>query len=158
MKKAESRNNNRWPPDYQRRQTHPLYETWRGILKRCLYPKAIGYMNYGGRGITICKRWKDSFEAFVSDVGPRPSAHHTLDRKNNDGNYEPGNVRWATRIEQNSNGRFNRMISVNGKIQTMSAWAKANGLPKSTVFNRLRLGWDEIEAVTKPSRPKRGTR
>lgn len=73
------------------------------MRQRCLNPKAIGYKRYGGRGITVCDQWRDSFEAFLADVGPRPSAAHSIDRIDNDGNYEPGNVRWATTAQQHAN-------------------------------------------------------
>jgi hypothetical protein len=82
----------------------PEYNTWAGMHSRCENPKEAGYKNYGGRGITVCERWR-SFENFYADVGDRPSPKHSIDRINNDGNYEPGNVRWATRTEQNRNRR-----------------------------------------------------
>lgn len=82
---------------------HPLYGTWAAMWNRCRSPKHDRYDRYGGRGITVCDRWKD-FAAFVADVGPKPSPSHTLDRyPNNDGNYEPGNVRWATPKQQANN-------------------------------------------------------
>jgi hypothetical protein len=85
---------------------HPLCNTYRGMKARCLNPRHLGYKNYGGRGVIICERWLRSFEAFVQDVGPRPGPEYTLDRyPNADGNYERGNVRWATRLEQAHNKR-----------------------------------------------------
>lgn len=83
----------------------PEYKTWVGIIKRCTDPKAKGWPNYGGRGIHICDEWRHSYAAFLADVGRKPSPRHSIDRIDNDGNYEPGNVRWATRSEQNSNQR-----------------------------------------------------
>lgn len=90
----------------------PEYRVWQGIRHRCLNPKDPSYPNYGGRGITICNRWMsaNSFEVFLADVGPRPSDLHSLDRINNDGNYAPENVRWATRSEQVKNRRPLRAI------------------------------------------------
>lgn len=82
-----------------------LYKTWAAIKQRCLNAKNDAFADYGGRGITICKRWADDFAAFVADVGQPPSPRLTLDRVNNDGNYEPGNVRWATYKEQANNRR-----------------------------------------------------
>lgn len=83
---------------------HPLYGTWKTMWTRCTNPNRVQWRDYGGRGITVCDRWHD-FTAFLDDMGPRPTSAHTLDRINNDGNYEPGNVRWATRKEQGRNAR-----------------------------------------------------
>ena len=85
------------------------YTTWTGIKKRCLNPKAFGYENYGGRGITICERWINSFEDFYADMGSKPSPFHSIDRVDVDGNYEPANCRWATRKEQANNTRKQKL-------------------------------------------------
>lgn len=86
----------------------PEYRAWDAMKSRCYNPKARGYAGYGGRGIAVCDRWRYSFENFLADMGERPSPEHSLDRIDNDGNYEPGNVRWATRSEQQRNRtRFN---------------------------------------------------
>lgn len=82
---------------------HPLYSTYRSMLSRCNNKYATQYQNYGGRGIKVCDRWSNSFWSFLEDVGNKPSLTHTLDRIDNDGNYEPGNVRWATRKQQDNN-------------------------------------------------------
>lgn len=87
---------------------HPLYAIWRGMKQRCNDPNHGNYRYYGGRGIRICARWRN-FALFVADMGPRPTPHHTVDRIDNDGNYEPGNVRWATWKEQNASGRRRRL-------------------------------------------------
>lgn len=83
----------------------PEYTTWCGMISRCENPKETSFVNYGGRGIRICDRWRSDYTAFFADMGPRPSAGHSIDRINNEGHYEPGNCRWATRVQQNNNTR-----------------------------------------------------
>lgn len=83
----------------------PEYRAWTAMRERCNYPKAVGYKNYGGRGITVCAEWQEDFQAFFDHIGPRPSPKHSVDRVDNEGHYEPGNVRWATRAEQARNTR-----------------------------------------------------
>ena len=88
----------------RRAKHHPLYVVWTSMMKRCSNTACKDWPNYGGRGITVCAEWRNSFDAFLADMGPRPDGT-SLDRMNNDGNYEPCNCRWATRIEQNHNQR-----------------------------------------------------
>jgi hypothetical protein len=117
------------------------YRTWTHIKSRCYNPNVPEYDRYGGRGISVCSRWLESFDNFLSDMGPRPSASHSIDRfPDNDGNYEPGNCRWATNKEQNNNTRANRKIAIEGETKNMSQWADAIGVPREVVFKRLKRG------------------
>lgn len=93
-----------------RRYRSPEYNAWAAAIQRCTNPKNGRYRDYGGRGITVYRGWRDSFAAFLFDVGPRPSPKHSLDRRDNDRGYEPGNVRWATRVEQDANKRRRRPL------------------------------------------------
>lgn len=101
----------------------PEHATWASIIQRCHNPSATQYCDYGGRGIKICPEWRESFAAFLAHVGPRPSANHSIDRyPNHDGDYEPGNVRWATRSEQQNNRRVNVWMEIDGERKTLAQW------------------------------------
>jgi hypothetical protein len=125
----------------------PEYKTWTGIKDRCNNPNNKGYKNYGGRGIKVCDRWLNDFNAFFSDMGKRPSPKHSLDRyPDNDGNYEPSNCRWATRHEQANNTRTNRWIDHNNIKKTLTNWAIHFNINPSTLHSKLKNGesFDEI--------------
>jgi len=133
----------------------PEYRSWQMMKSRCRNPNNASYKNYGGRGIKICKRWINSFENFLKDMGPRPSAQHTLDRKNNDGNYTPKNCQWATKKEQVANRRptsfSSRMITYKGETLTIVAWAHRVGIKGGTLHARLTYcRWDVERALTTP--------
>jgi hypothetical protein len=116
----------------------PEYNAWDRMKARCYNPKYENYKWYGAKGITVCDRWLNSFENFLSDVGFRPSKEHSLDRfPNKFGNYEPGNVRWATRKEQARNTTRNRFITYNGETKTVVEWCEVLNLNQYTVRNRL---------------------
>lgn len=119
----------------------PEYQTWSRIKSRCYDPNEIGYHRYGGRGITVCDRWLESFENFLSDMGERPSQNHSIDREDNDGNYEPSNCKWSTKKEQANNRRSNRILSYKGQDKTTSQWADEIGIGQSTIHARLKRGW-----------------
>lgn len=112
-----------------------LYKVWSGIVARCKIPSATGYKNYGGRGIGVCKRWLE-FENFLADMGD-PQAGMTIERIDNNGDYELGNCRWATRLEQGSNKRNNRMIDHEGISMTIANWSRRLGISHSTLIESL---------------------
>jgi hypothetical protein len=119
---------------------------------RCYYPKAISYYLYGARGITVCPRWLESFENFLADMGECPSPKHSLDRINNDGNYEPSNCRWATMTEQGLNTRKTIRVLWGGELVPLRhVVAEHSALPFSTVVQRLKkLDWPLDKALTAP--------
>jgi hypothetical protein len=137
------------------RKKDPVYHIWLSMRDRCRNPNATGYDRYGGRGIRVCDRW-DSFMAFKIDVGTRPTPKHTLDRINNDGNYEPGNVRWATMAEQRRNARDSRRFEISGRTQNMEDWAAEYGISVPTLIKRLRRGMPILDALSTPSRRASG--
>ena len=110
---------------------------------RCYNKNSKYYYNYGGRGIQICDRWKNSFSFFLEDVGERPSKNHSIDRINNDGNYEPKNCRWSTRKQQANNRRTNIMIGE----KTLTQVCKERNLNYWTVYRRINRGWSIEEAI-----------
>lgn len=141
-------------PGYHGMYGSPEHGVWKGIKKRCYDPHAQRYGRYGGRGITMCERWKSSFKAFYEDVGPRPSPKHSIDRyPNRDGNYEPGNVRWATAGEQRRNTDDVRILEFRGERMCLADWAKRLGMRKGTLYYRLQRGLSVEEALTTPVRP-----
>jgi hypothetical protein len=89
-------------------RTSREYWVWAGMIQRCTNPNHVGFHNYGGRGIRVCDRWKNSFADFIADMGPRPTPQHTIERVDNNGNYEPTNCKWTTRAEQSRNTRRNK--------------------------------------------------
>lgn len=132
------------------------YQIWRGMLGRCYLKCSPSYRNYGGRGITVCDRWRNSFEAFIEDVGDRPSPVHQLDRwPDNDGNYEPGNVRWATKIQNCRNTRINLWLTIGGVTKTLAEWSEVSGLDNATITGRIRRGWANSSLLLPCATPHR---
>jgi hypothetical protein len=135
----------------------PEYNAWRSMMKRCYDPKHDSYPSHGGRGITVCQEWRDAYEPFLAHVGRRPTAKHSLDRcPDNNGNYEPGNVRWATWEEQARNRRDNVLLTWGEKTQCASAWAEDLGFnDRHTIYARLKMGWSVERTLTTPPRKRR---
>jgi hypothetical protein len=121
----------------------PEHNAWRNMLDRCYNPNCRGYADYGARGITVCERWRLSFHDFLADMGRRLSNRHSIDRIDNDGNYEPGNCRWATQKEQQGNRRNTAWIEFKGCVTTIGDLAKEYGMPHATLYNRVKRGWPE---------------
>jgi hypothetical protein len=128
----------------------PEMRIWIKMKRRCFAPDEHGYENYGARGIGVCEAWKHDFKKFFDDVGPRPTAKHTLERIDNNGHYEPGNVRWATRKEQQRNRRTNHLITFGGQTLCLAEWAERIGISSSAMNGRFRRGWTIEECVTVP--------
>jgi hypothetical protein len=134
----------------------PEYRSWQNMISRCYNVNLPCYKDYGGRGIKVCKRWRDSFENFFADVGKKPSSKHSLDRfPHNNRGYKPGNVRWATCIEQSQNTRRNVALTFRGKTHCMSKWARIVGINYRTIRSRLNRGWSTHDALTITSRSYR---
>ena len=120
---------------------------------RCGNPRDVQFHNYGGRGVTVCDRWQRSFADFLADVGQPPSEHHQLDRfPRQSGNYEPGNVRWATAIQQANNKRNNVILRLGDVARTLMEWSRATGLSESCLRGRVSRGWGSERTLTQPSR------
>lgn len=128
------------------------YRVWSAMKNRCYRTKNENYALYGGRGIKVCDRWRNSFQNFLNDMGKRPSLRHTLDRfPDKDGDYEPSNCRWADYFEQNNNTRANVFFEYNGESKTAPQWDRHFGLRAGTIRNRVvLLGWSIERASTEP--------
>lgn len=143
----------------------PEWKAWYNMRHRCLNPFCTSWEHYGGRGIRVCERW-ESFEAFYADMGPRPDGH-SLDRIDNNGNYEPGNCRWATCSQQAKNQRHPRrserrsqkMVTIDGRTRSIRAWCLEIGIVSvATAYQRVRRGWDPVDAMKSPPIDLRGLR
>lgn len=125
----------------------PLHAAWRMMLQRCENPRDRSFKNYGRRGIKVCERWH-KFENFLADMGMRPAGYE-LDRKDNDGDYEPGNCLWTTKKKNLNNKRTNHMVTWRGETLPITAWAERLWMHPRTLFNRLSRGWSIEKAFTK---------
>ncbi len=128
-----------------------FYELYKGMIKRCYYEKAINYHQYGGRGIYVCDEWRHDFQAFrewSESHGWREGL--TLDRIDNDGPYSPDNCRWVDEVVQGNNRSTNKILEFRGESKTASQWADKLGIPRKTLYERLRRGWSTEDALTRP--------
>lgn len=128
-----------------RRTNSPVWITWQSMRRRCRAKSDTSYARYGGRGISVCRRWK-KFENFLADMGDKPPGL-TLDRIDSNGNYEPANCRWLAASEQSLNRRSNRFICVDGETLTYSQWERRLGLRRGKISARLARGWSREEAL-----------
>jgi len=135
----------------KRTAKHPLYHLWKGMRARCKNPNHSHYHRYGGRGIKVCERWRE-FDNFLHDMGERPSPAHSIDRINNNGDYEPSNCHWATPIEQSRNGSRMRRVIIGGVEQLLADVCLAHGTSCRIVASRLRRGWTLGKALSTPKK------
>lgn len=131
------------------------YNSYIHMLQRCHNENNKDYARYGGRGIIVCDLWRDSFEAFYMMMGPKPKGH-TIERIDSNGNYEPGNCRWASRAEQTVNKGDNIKVTIDGETKVVSEWARDDRCPVSaqTVYKRIARGWEPSKAILEPSKKK----
>ncbi len=135
---------------HARKERFPEHNAWRAMIDRC-----NNRPDYAGRGITVCTRWRRSFANFLADMGPRPSPRHSIDRyPDNDGDYTPSNCRWATASQQQRNTRQNHILRIDGRSQSLRAWADESGIKYDVIRIRLRDGWSAKRAVFTPIGPR----
>lgn len=127
---------------------------WQNMKARCFNPKNPRYADYGGRGITVCDEWAASFEAFLEDVGPRPTSRHQLDRLRNDEGYKPGNCEWRLPAENMANRRATRLIETPDGQVPLSVLARRCDVPANTLNARIKAGWSLARAMSEPARSK----
>lgn len=133
-----------------------LYSVWTGMRGRCNNRNDQDYRHYGERGVRVCGRW-DSYASFETDMAPRPSLEHSIDRIDNDGDYEPANCRWATQKEQVRNTRRNRSVTIDGATRILAEWCELLNIKMHTVHARMRRGWSVHDSITRPVRRGRTT-
>ena len=149
------------PPDAEgfgveataRKRIKDMKDSFRMTLQRCYNPNSADYRFYGGRGIGVCDRWRESFDNFLADMGVRPDGM-TLERKEVDGDYTPDNCIWATRKQQSSNRRLTVTLTIDGVTRSMSEWAEITGISYSTLKARKqRLGYSDEDCINKSVKP-----
>lgn len=139
---------------HRRTWDEPGRSSWEAMLTRCYNVNSDGYLKYGFRGIKVCERWRNSFRNFISDMGPRPSRLHTIDRwPDQSGDYEPGNCRWALAEQQNRNKRNNVFVEYGGERRLFVDVPRADGVSPELALARLKLGWPIERAISQAPRP-----
>jgi len=138
-----------------RRTTHGkaggvIYRIWSGMIQRCTNLAHPSYERYGARGIAVCERWRKSFEAFLEDMGVRPAGKVSIERMENEGNYEPGNCVWSDDKWQARNKRNNILVEFDDVTLTLIEWAEILEIPYATLYRRLKVGWSVQKAFTTP--------
>ncbi len=131
------------------------YNIWKSMNQRCVNPRNKEYHNYGGRGIRVCQRWKQSFAHFLEDIGDPPTDRHQIDRIDNDQGYCQNNCRWVTPKQQQRHRRNNHLITHGGRTQILVEWAEETGLKRGTIAARLKKGWSAESALTIPVKRNR---
>ena len=126
-----------------------LMDVYYGMVRRCYNPESHAFMDYGGRGITVCERWLASPAAFLEDMGPRPRGM-SLDRKDNDKGYSPDNCRWATPKQNARNRRITTYLTCNGETLSTSDWSERSGVSARQILDRIRAGWATEKAIFTP--------
>ena len=129
---------------------HPLFNTWYNMISRCYHSYEASYKIYGGRGIEVCDRWRNSFVNFLEDMGDKPSPNTSIDRIDGNGNYEPSNCRWATAKQQQNNLRSNRLITYNGETKNLTQWAESIGITCACLSERFKRGWSLEKSLKTP--------
>lgn len=128
----------------------PEYRVWIDMKRRCYNPERNEYKYYGGKGVTVCDRWLESFTNFIADMGARPSDGYQIDRIDTYGNYCPENCRWVTAKTNSNNKRNNLVLTLNGRSMTASQWARELNMFKMTLVKRKNRGWSDEEVLTRP--------
>jgi hypothetical protein len=128
------------------------------MKSRCENPNNQDFALYGGRGISVCDRWRHSFEAFLADMGKRPFPRATIERKDTNGNYEPLNCVWAAQKTQTRNKRANRLVTINGVTKCLGEWCEAYGRDYRLVHHRIKTGWAPEAALSTPKQTKWSTK
>lgn len=137
--------------DSARGRMTPEYRAWSNMIDRCEREGNKQFKDWGGRGIKVCARWRHDFAAFLADMGRKPTPQHTIDRIDNDGDYLPGNCRWATRAEQGANKRTTMRLTFRGETRTLREWSRRTGISYATLYARARKGLAADQILTAPA-------